>query len=65
MKRLKLRTKVAAVMAVAAAAALASTALITHPDGERQLDPQVWQAIVADAGLDAVIPEPATRTHGE
>lgn len=64
MKTLKSRPKVWAVMAVALAA-LASTALMSHAEGERQLDPQVWQTIVADAGLDAVIPAIATSPTGE
>jgi hypothetical protein len=56
-----LKSKVLAVMAIAAGA-LASTALVSHAD-EPQLDPRVWQAIVADAGLDAALPEAAPATQ--
>lgn len=61
MKTLKSRPKVWAVMAVTGLA-LASTALMSQAEGERQLDPQVWQTIVADAGLDTMIPAPGATT---
>jgi hypothetical protein len=64
MKTLKSRPKVWAVMAVTAVA-LASTALMSQAEGERQLDPQVWQTIVADAGLDAMIPAPEATANQE